>query len=59
MLYLYLIAPDIADVKSKRIKSIAINDVKLSSAAQISFEGSSYYYLVTIKQLLTSKRSKI
>ncbi|MBT1217818.1 hypothetical protein JZI32_07075, partial [Streptococcus equi subsp. equi] len=32
MLYLYLIASDIADVKSKRIKSIAINDVKLSSA---------------------------
>ncbi|HEL0766893.1 hypothetical protein [Streptococcus equi] len=58
MLYLYLIAPDVADVKSKRIKSIAINGVKLSSTAQISFEGSSYYYLVTIKQVANIKEIK-
>lgn len=58
MLYLYLIASDVADVKSKRIKSIAINGVKLSSTAQISFEGSSYYYLVTIKQVANIKEIK-
>ncbi|HEL1049501.1 TPA: hypothetical protein TVE68_000179 [Streptococcus equi subsp. zooepidemicus] len=58
MLYLYLIASDIADVKSKRIKSIAINDVKLSSAAQISFEDSDYYCLVTIKQISNIKEIK-
>ena len=51
MLYLYLIASDVADVKSKRIKSIAINGVKLSSAAQISFEDSDYYCLVTIERV--------
>ncbi|MFP9226497.1 hypothetical protein RIM63_07980 [Streptococcus equi subsp. zooepidemicus] len=58
MLYLYVLASDVADVKSKRIKSIAINGVKLSSTAQISFEGSSYYYLVTIKQVANIKEIK-
>lgn len=58
MLYLYLIASDVADVKSKRIKSIAINGVKLSSAAQISFEDSDYYCLVTIKQISNIKEIK-
>ncbi|HEK9535862.1 hypothetical protein KUG02_05630 [Streptococcus equi subsp. zooepidemicus] len=58
MLYLYLIASDIADVKSKRIKSIAINDVKLSSAAQISFEDSDYYCLVTIEQISNIREIK-
>lgn len=58
MLYLYLIASDIADVKSKRIKSIAINDVKLSSAAQISFEDSDYYCLVTIERVANIKEIK-
>ncbi|HFQ5616338.1 TPA: hypothetical protein ACHR26_001760 [Streptococcus equi subsp. zooepidemicus] len=58
MLYLYLIASDIADVKSKRIKSIAINDVKLSSAAQISFEDSDYYCLVTIERIANIKEIK-
>lgn len=58
MLYLYLIASDIADVKSKRIKSIAINDVKLSSAAQINFEDSDYYCLVTIERVANIKEIK-
>ncbi|HEL0778677.1 TPA: hypothetical protein TVJ88_001135 [Streptococcus equi subsp. zooepidemicus] len=58
MLYLYLIASDVADVKSKRIKSIAINDVNLSSAAQINFEDSDYYCLVTIKQISNIKEIK-
>ncbi|HEL0690029.1 TPA: hypothetical protein TUW76_001109 [Streptococcus equi subsp. zooepidemicus] len=58
MLYLYLIASGIADVKSKRIKSIAINGVKLSSAAQISFEDSSYYCLVTIERVANIKEVK-
>ncbi|HEL0006904.1 TPA: hypothetical protein TUM56_000227 [Streptococcus equi subsp. zooepidemicus] len=58
MLYLYVLASDIAAVKSKRIKSIAINDVKLSSAAQISFEDSDYYCLVTIKQISNIKEIK-
>lgn len=58
MLYLYLIASDVAAVKSKRIKSIAINDVKLSSAAQISFEDSDYYCLVTIEQISNIREIK-
>ncbi|HEL0797528.1 hypothetical protein KCL43_08070 [Streptococcus equi subsp. zooepidemicus] len=58
MLYLYLIASDVADVKSKRIKSIAINDVKLSSAAQISFEDSDYYCLVTIERVANIREVK-
>ncbi|HEL0635526.1 TPA: hypothetical protein TUV09_001784 [Streptococcus equi subsp. zooepidemicus] len=58
MLYLYLIASDVAAVKSKRIKSIVINGVKLSSAAQISFEDSDYYCLVTIKQISNIKEIK-
>ncbi|HEL0748371.1 hypothetical protein KUG02_08140 [Streptococcus equi subsp. zooepidemicus] len=58
MLYLYLIASDVADVKSKRIKSISINGVKLSSAAQINFEDSDYYCLVTIKQISNIKEIK-
>lgn len=58
MLYLYVLASDIAAVKSKRIKSIAINDVKLSSAAQINFEDSDYYCLVTIKQISNIKEIK-
>lgn len=58
MLYLYLIASDVADVKIKRIKSISINGVKLSSAAQINFEDSDYYCLVTIKQISNIKEIK-
>ncbi|QTR96347.1 hypothetical protein [Streptococcus equi] len=58
MLYLYLIASDIADVKSKRIKSISLNGVKLSSAAQISFEDSDYYCLVTIERIANIKEIK-
>ncbi|MDI5952663.1 hypothetical protein QLV94_03015 [Streptococcus equi subsp. zooepidemicus] len=58
MLYLYVLASDIAAVKSKRIKSIVINGVKLSSAAQISFEDSDYYCLVTIKQISNIKEIK-
>lgn len=58
MLYLYLIASDVADVKSKHIKSISINGVKLSSAAQISFEDSDYYCLVTIKQISNIREIK-
>ncbi|GMX72368.1 hypothetical protein AQSSE02_15000 [Streptococcus equi subsp. equi] len=58
MLYLYLIASDIADVKSKRIKSIAINGVNLSSAAQINFEDSDYYCLVTIERVANIKEIK-
>ncbi|HEL1195654.1 TPA: hypothetical protein TVL25_000832 [Streptococcus equi subsp. zooepidemicus] len=58
MLYLYVLASDIAAVKSKRIKSIAINDVKLSSAAQINFEDSDYYCLVTIKQISNIREIK-
>ncbi|HEL0668858.1 TPA: hypothetical protein TUW52_000924 [Streptococcus equi subsp. zooepidemicus] len=58
MLYLYVLASDVADVKSKRIKSIAINGVKLSSAAQISFEDSSYYCLVTIEQISNIREIK-
>lgn len=58
MLYLYLIASDVAAVKSKRIKSIAINGVKLSSAAQISFEDSDYYCLVTIERVANIKEIK-
>lgn len=58
MLYLYLIASDIADVKSKRIKSISINGVKLSSTAQISFEDSDYYCLVTIEQISNIREIK-
>ncbi|HEK9998213.1 TPA: hypothetical protein TT554_001426 [Streptococcus equi subsp. zooepidemicus] len=58
MLYLYLIASDVAAVKSKRIKSIVINGVKLSSAAQISFEGSDYYCLVTIERIANIKEIK-
>lgn len=58
MLYLYVLASDIAAVKSKRIKSIAINDVKLSSAAQINFEDSDYYCLVTIERVANIKEIK-
>ncbi|HEL0747037.1 TPA: hypothetical protein TUY19_000855 [Streptococcus equi subsp. zooepidemicus] len=58
MLYLYLIASDIADVKSKRIKSISLNGVKPSSAAQISFEDSDYYCLVTIERIANIKEIK-
>lgn len=58
MLYLYVLASDVADVKSKRIKSIAINGVKLSSAAQISFEDSDYYCLVTIERIANIKEIK-
>ncbi|HEK9547580.1 TPA: hypothetical protein SUY94_001939, partial [Streptococcus equi subsp. equi] len=49
---------DIADVKSKRIKSIAINGVNLSSAAQINFEDSDYYCLVTIERVANIKEIK-
>lgn len=58
MLYLYLIASDVADVKIKRIKSISINGVKLSSAAQISFEDSDYYCLVTIERVANIREVK-
>ncbi|HEL0562331.1 TPA: hypothetical protein TUR75_000645 [Streptococcus equi subsp. zooepidemicus] len=58
MLYLYVLASDIADVKSKRIKSIAINGVNLSSAAQINFEDSDYYCLVTIERVANIKEIK-
>lgn len=58
MLYLYLIASDVAAVKSKRIKSIVINGVKLSSAAQISFEDSDYYCLVTIERVANIREVK-
>ncbi|HEL0615621.1 TPA: hypothetical protein TUU97_000872 [Streptococcus equi subsp. zooepidemicus] len=58
VLYLYLIASDVADVKSKRIKSIAINGVNLSSAAQINFEDSDYYCLVTIERIANIREVK-
>ncbi|UFR16913.1 hypothetical protein KVP03_02495 [Streptococcus equi subsp. zooepidemicus] len=58
MLYLYVLASDIAAVKSKRIKSIAINGVNLSSAAQINFEDSDYYCLVTIERVANIKEIK-
>lgn len=58
MLYLYVLASDIAAVKSKRIKSIVINGVNLSSAAQINFEDSDYYCLVTIERVANIKEIK-